>query len=435
MRLSLFQGIVLGVFGIAALIGIFVFANYSGGGGTGPQVGTVVIWGTLPKAQITEALTVASRINTDLKGVAYVQKSSSTFRSDLIAAIAAGSGPDMVLISQEDLLSLSKVIQPILPGTLSERTFRDAFASAGELFLAPDASGAYGVPFLINPLVLYQNRTILASSGIAQAPMTWEALTGLVPKVTTKTPTGNIDRALVALGTYSNIDNARGILSALFIQAGVPIGTRTSTGVRRADLGTSLAEGTPPGQAVLRFYTQFADSSKVSYTWNASLPTAQQRFLTGDLALYIGYASETGYLRQANPNLDFDIVPLPQLGTGGAKSTFALVYAFAIPRGSHNPSGAYLAAAELTGLGPDQAAALATGMAPAPRALLASPPGAASAAVAYTSALYAKGWLSPAPEDTDRIFSTMISNVISGRQTLGAALASAESALSALLQQ
>jgi len=277
MRLSLFQGIVLGVFGIAALIGIFVFANYSGGGGTGPQVGTVVIWGTLPKAQITEALTVASRINTDLKGVAYVQKSSSTFRTDLVAAIAAGSGPDMVLISQEDLLSLSKVILPILPGTLSERTFRDAFASAGELFLAPDASGAYGVPFLINPLVLYQNRTILASSGIAQAPATWEALTGLVPKVTTKTPTGNIDRALVALGTYSNIDNARGILSALFIQAGVPIGTRTSTGVRRADLGTSLAEGTPPGQAVLRFYTQFADSSKVSYTWNASLPTAQQR--------------------------------------------------------------------------------------------------------------------------------------------------------------
>ncbi|MDO8623876.1 MAG: extracellular solute-binding protein [bacterium] len=435
MRLSLFQGILLGVFGLAALIGIFVFANYTGVGSQQAQIGTVVIWGTLPRAHISQVLISASQANPDLKGLSYVQKSASTFRSELVAAIAEGGAPDLVLITQEDLLSLFKVIQLIGAATLSERTFKDAFAIGGEVYLAPGASGAYGIPFLIDPLVLYENRTILSSSGIAQAPTTWEALTGLVPRVATKTASGNIDRALIALGTYGNVHNARGILSALFLQAGAPLSKISDTGFRRADLGASLAEGTPPGQAVLRFYTQFADSSKVSYTWNASLPDSQTRFLTGDLALYLGYASEAAYLKQANPNLDFDVAPLPQLATSGTKSTYGLIYAFAIPRGARNPSGAYLAAAALIDLVSNRAAAVASGMAPASRALLASPPSTGVAAVAYASALYTKGWLSPAPPDTDSVFSTMISNVISGRQTLDSALASAESALSALLQQ
>jgi len=57
------------------------------------------------------------------------------------------------------------------------------------------------------------------------------------------------------------------------------------------------------------------------------------------------------------------------------------------------------------------------------------------AAVAYAEALYAKGWLSPAPADTDLVFSGMIGNVISGRSSLATALVSAEQSLSALLQQ
>jgi ABC-type glycerol-3-phosphate transport system substrate-binding protein len=260
-------------------------------------------------------------------------------------------------------------------------------------------------------------------------------LTGLVPRVATKSPAGNINQALIALGTYTNVRNARGILSTLFIQAGVPISTISSTGVRRANLGTSPAQGTPPGQSVLRFYTQFADPTKISYTWNSSLPNSQQRFLTGDSALYLGYVSEAAYFKQANPNLDFDVSPVPQLATSAAKSTYGLIYAFAIPRGSGNPTGAFNAAAALTSPAVNRAAATAATMAPAGRLTLATPPSEAVSSVAYSSALYTTGWLSPAPGDTDTIFSAMITNVITGRLTIDAALSSAESALSALLQQ
>ena len=433
MKISLFQGILLGVFGLGALVGLFVFATYTSTGG-GSAVGTVVIWGTLPAAGVTAALTDAAKTDTSLKSVSYVQKDPAMLVNDLASAIATGDAPSLVLDSQEDLQSIAKFITPIPLATLSASTFTSNFVEEANLFAVPGV-GYFGIPVLVDPLVLFNNRTILASDGIATPPSTWEALTGLVPSVALLTPARQITRGLIALGTYSNVHDARGILSALFLQTGVPLATVATNGVISADLGTSASNGVPPGQAVLRFYTQFADPSKVSYTWNASLPDSEQSFLAGNLALYLGYASEARYLEQANPNLDFGVSPLPQPATASTKSAYGLVYALMIPRGAPNPTGAYAAAALLSNSAEQAALASGTGLAPAALGVLAALPADPIASVAYREALYAKGWLSPAPELTDQVFSGMITSVISGSLTLDAALNSAQQSLSSLLQQ
>ena len=432
MKISLFQGILFGAFGLAALIGLFVFATHTGTT-TQNAVGPVVIWGTLPKDDIQAALTAAGQTDATLKSVSYVQKDPATLPADLASAIATGGAPDLVLSSQEQLRALGKFIAPVPLATLSARAFTSAFIEEGGIFTAPAGSGYFGIPFLVDPLVLFTNRSILSSSGVARPPTTWEALTGLVPRVAQMTPSRQIIRGLIALGTYDNVHNARGILSALFLQTGVPVSGYSAGGTLTANLGGSSAGS--PGQAVLGFYTQFTDPSKVSYTWNASLQDSQQAFLAGDLALYIGYASEARYLRAANPNLDFDIAPLPQPATATLKSTYGLVYALMIPRGAKNSAGAYQAAVLLTNSAEQAAAAAATGLAPAALSQLGAAPADPVAAVAYAEALYANGWLSPMPADTDTVFSGMIGNVISGRLNLQAALASAESSLSSLLQQ
>jgi spermidine/putrescine-binding protein len=235
------------------------------------------------------------------------------------------------------------------------------------------------------------------------------------------------------------VHNARGILSALFIQSGVSISSYSSVGILSSSIGENsggnATNGLPPGQAVLGFYTQFADPSKISYTWNASLPDSQQAFLAGDLALYVGYASEAKFLAAANPNLDFSTTPLPQPATATVKSAYGLVYALMIPSGAKNSSGAYQAAVLLTNSVEQTAAASATGLAPAVLSELAVAPADPTAAVAYAEALYTRGWLSPAPADTDAVFSSMITDVISGRSIPASALVSAERSLSALLQQ
>lgn len=437
MKVSLFQGVLLGVFGVAALIGLFVFATYTNkGSGGAAAVGNVTIWGTLPAADMNAALAGAVQADTtqSLKNVSYVEKPANTFSQEITAAIATGNAPDLVLISQEQLLSLASVIQPVPASSVSASAFQNAFADGGAIFQAPNNAGSYGLPYLIDPLVMFDNKTILSSDSIPRPPTNWEALTGLVPHVASVNG-HSITRSLIALGTYANVRNARGILSALFLQTGVPVTTRSANGIMSANLSGEVgAGGVQAGQAVLRFYTQFADPTKVSYTWNASLPDSQTAFLNGDLALYLGYASEARYFASANPNLDFDITALPQPGNATVRSTYGLIYALAIPRGAPNASGALQAATLLTQSGEQQAAASATGLAPASRTALSNPPADANLARAYASAVYAKGWLSPAPSDTDGVFSGMITAVGSGRLSLDMAIAAAQSSLNAILQ-
>ncbi|OGG93971.1 hypothetical protein A2609_02405 [Candidatus Kaiserbacteria bacterium RIFOXYD1_FULL_47_14] len=432
MKISLFQGILFGVFIFAALVGLFVFATYSNSGNSRNAVGTVVIWGILPTEEMQSALTAAAQSEPLLKNVSYVRKNSATLASDLASAIATGFAPDLVLASQEELRSIAKFIAPIPSGSLSTSAFANTFIEEASIFAAP--SGYYGIPFLVDPLVLFSNRAILASSGIAKPPTTWEALMGLVPSVAILSPSRQITRGLIALGTYDNVHNARGILSALFIQAGVPISSHSSVGTLTANLGTNTSSGVPSGESVLGFYTQFADPSKVSYTWNASLQDSQQMFQNGDLALYLGYASEAKFFKTANPNLNFSVTPLPQPATATIKSAFGLVYAFMIPRGANNSSGAYQTAVLLTNVAEQNAAVSATGLAPVVLNELATVPADSASAVAYAEALYSKGWLSPTPADTDAVFSGMITDVISGRSSLSVALVSAERSLTALLQ-
>lgn len=435
MKLSLFQTILLGAFGLAALVGLFVFATYSSKG-TADEIGAVVIWGTLPKTGMQASLTAAAGFNENLKNVTYEQKSAATLSADIAIAIATGAAPDLILASQEELYTLAKFITPVPLSMISVSSFANTFIDESRLFTAPGGAGYYGIPFLVDPLVLFSNRSILSSSGIVRPPDTWEALTGLVPHVAVLTPARQITRGLIALGTYDNVHNARGILSALFLQQGIPISKYSANGTLTAELGESSSKGATHGSSILNFYAQFADPSKVSYTWNTSLPNSQQMFLAGDLALYLGYVSEARYLQTANPNLNFNITPMPQSAAARTKSVYGLLYAFMIPRGAKNATGAFQIAVALTNSAEQVAAARATGLAPATLDELAKiPPDDLVAAVSYREALYSGGWLSPSTVDIDRVFSGMIGSVISGRGTPDVALKNAASLLSSLLQQ
>ncbi|MDE1925387.1 MAG: extracellular solute-binding protein [Patescibacteria group bacterium] len=431
MKITLFQGILFGVFGLAAVIGLIVFSTHTNNSNKNNAIGSVVIWGTLPKADMQTVLAGVTQTNQALKGVSYVEKDPATLAADLSTAIATGNSPDLILASQEALVSLTKFITPIPSSALPANIFVNTFIKEGSVFAAP-SGGYYGIPYLVDPLVLFSNRTILSSDGIAKPPSTWEALAGLVPSVAMFTPTRQIQRGLIALGTYDNVHDARGILSTLFLQAGVPMSYYGPGGLT-ANLGSVSSSGAPPGQAVLGFYTQFADPSKVSYTWNVSLPDSQETFLAGGLALYLGYVSEARFFTQANPNLDFNITPAPQPATATSKNVYGLLYAFMIPRGAKNAAGASQTASLLASSAGQAAAA--TGLAPATLNQLTQLPTDPAGATAYAEALYTSGWLSPAPSDTDSIFSAMIGNVISGRSPINTALVTAEQSLNASSRQ
>jgi len=365
--------------------------------------------------------------------VTYTERPQETFDADVAEAIATGRGPDLLIISQEDLLAAEAKLSTIPSSSISERDFRDNYLPIHELYLIE--GGTYAIPFLVDPLVLYYNRPILASSGAARPPSTWEAVTGLAATVNRQTDTQTVTRSLIALGTYENVENARAILSLLFLQAGYGISERTSTGVR-----SSLSDPVPgvygmtPSESALNFYTEFANPGKTVYSWNRSLPESRQAFIAGDLALYLGFASERAQLEAANPNLDFDMSAAPAPGTTATRTTYGKAYAFAIPRATQNGDGALRVALTLSERDSVPLFARAFGMAPAHRGALSPLAGDLYEPVYYPEALIARGWLSPAPEETDRIFATMVNNVLSGREAVSNAITTVNQSLNAALK-
>lgn len=427
-----FQIIVFGAFILFALIGLFLFANFSGFGNTAAKIGTVTIWGVLPQASVDASLNSLKSAHKEYANVTYAQKSADTFDAVLADAISSGTGPDMILISQEQLLAEKNKLSVIPFSVISQRTYLNSFVPVTELFLTDQ--GTYGIPFAVDPLVMYYNRTMLSSAGVATPPATWEAVTGLAPRLTQKNG-GQLFKSAIAFGGYSNIPDARAILSLLLFQAGSPITTLTNGTVRSALTQSSNADsaGATSAQSAVSFYTQFADPAKTVYSWNGSLTDARQAFTAGDVALYLGFASEEPFLAAANPNLDFDMATVPQPATSQARITYGRAYAFAIPKATRNSSGAISVARTLTNADIATAAARRLSMAPAQRALLAPQANDRFPAVFYPEALTAKGWLSPLPATTDSIFAAMIGNITSGRTNVQDALDKADQALDSSL--
>lgn len=426
-----FQIIVFGVFIILAFVGLFLFANYSGLS-TGAKVGTVTIWGVLPDTAVNAELALLKQNNKQYASVSYVQKSPDTFDAVLSDAIASGNGPDMILISQEQLLTEKNKLDVIPFSVIPERTFLNTFVPIDELYLTDQ--GMYGIPLAVDPLVLYYNRAILSSAGVATPPTTWEAITGLAPRLTQRNG-AVIQKSAIALGSYSNIPNARAILSLLLFQAGSPITALSNGAVRAAITQSANADtvGVSPAESAVSFYAQFADPAKTVYSWNGSLNSAQQAFIAGDVALYLGYASEQPFLAAANPNLDFDMATVPQPATSQFRMTYAQAYAFAIPKASRNYNGAVTVARAFTANNVAAQTPRQLSMAPAQRALLTPAVNDKYPAVFYPEALVAKGWLSPQPATTDTIFAAMIGNISSGRENVQDALSTANQALDSAL--
>ncbi len=419
---------------IFAVVGVALFAlsKNSGSSATAPQL---VMWGTFDSATMSSFLSDVAIKNKRDVNVTYVEKSSSSFEVDLIEALASGRGPDLVLLPQDLIVKQLDKFYVIPYSSYSERTFKDSFVEAGELYLIPRSNlgegGVIGMPFSIDPLVMYWNRDMLADAGLASPPRNWTELAPLVSKVTKKDGSGNLIQSLVSFGEIRNVDHAKDIVALLALQAGTPIVSRDTQGSLVSVFsmqGRTLA----PAEEAVRFFTEFANPVKPTYSWNRSLARSRTSFVSGRLALYLGYASELSGIRAANPNLNFDVADVPQ--TGGRSMTFGRVHAIAILKSSQNIGASYVAATTLTSAPIITEWVTKSGLPPVRRDLLASLPSDAYRAVFYKGALNARAWLDPNREGTDTVFTRLVENVTSGKLLISESVRTASLEIDGLIR-
>ncbi len=431
MKRSLFQIMLLAIFGALAIAGVLVFSFAVGGGTSTSSIGEVVIWGTLDKTAINAVLDNAAQADPQLQQVTYVQKSDATYEQNIADALAQNAGPNIFIMRSDYAVKNAPEVINIPYTQLSAVQFQNIFAEAGNVYLG--GNGVIAVPFAIDPLVLYWNRDILGSAGYAQPPATWEDLQTMAPHLTVRDASGNILKSAIAFGTYQNIDNAKDDLSLLMLQQGSAIATRDSSGTL---IPSIVAQGSgsasQPAQNALAFYTGFADPSQPQYSWSGAMQDARAAFAAGDVAFYVGYASELPQIAAMNPNLNFTAAPIPQFKAATHSTDFGHVYAFAIPRVSQNVQGALLAAKLLDSATTTNALAGALGIAGARRDVL-SIPQQGYEALFNAMAIITSTWPDPDPGQTQGLFRAMIEDTISGAATLPQALQAGDQQLSQIL--
>lgn len=333
--MSKFQIATLAVFFLALIGGIIAFATYKNNTATS-TLPHITIWGTFPQDIFNQHVAEINNSQKQSLSVTYVQKNPDSFGQEFVQALARGMGPDAILLPSDMLLPHLDKILSIPYEWFSQRDFMNAYIPQARMYLGNE--GILATPFTVDPLVMYWNMDIYNTSGFASHPKYWSDFDVVVPKITSKDKNGNIRKSAVAMGTFNNIANARELLGTLMMQVGNPVTARNSEGQVQSTLRTNVSFDP---QYAVEYFSHFANPTDPEYSWNRGLVDDKTSFLSGSLATYFGFASEIQDIRAKNPNLNFDVAPLPQAKSGGKISGYGKMYGFSIVRSSPTPGAAY----------------------------------------------------------------------------------------------
>jgi ABC-type glycerol-3-phosphate transport system substrate-binding protein len=426
--MSKFQVITIAVFIIFIVTGVAFFATYKGSGGADSNIPEITIWGTFPGEVFDEYLAEINLSRPSSLSIHYVEKNQNSFSQEFIAALARGRGPDAILIPADMLLPHLDKITTIPYSVLPQRTFKDTYIEEGEIYLTTE--GARAIPFVIDPLIMYWNRDSFAGAGLAGYPKTWSDFTDVNTKLTAKDENGNIRKSAIALGDFTNVANAREILGALIMQMGNTITSENTTD----GLKSTLKSGPSP-EVALQFFTQFVNPNSSLYAWNRGLPASRTAFLSGTLATYFGFASEIKDLRDRNPNLNFDAAPLPQLKSGGVKSTYGKMYGLSILKSSANQNASFQDFAILTDASFLKGLSDKMYLPSVRRDIIAQGSTDAYITIFNQVALISRTWLDADPAKSFTVFANMVNAITSGAKSIREAINDASDQYDVILQQ
>lgn len=414
-------------FGVFIFAGVVIFAT--GKLGNSSASAQVTVWGSLTPEVFEVVSNTAGFTDKSEISITYKQVREENFDKEFIEALASGVGPDIFMLQHTDILKHQDKIAEISFKSVPERDFKDIFIEEGELFMTD--TGILAVPFMVNPLVMYWNRSMFTNAGISQPPKFWSEFYDLAPLLTKKDTALNVTKSAIAFGEYANVSHAPEILGLLTMQAGGAVSVRR--GEKVESVLSNGANNKVPANAALAYFTEFVNPVKPHYSWNRAQLLSKNVFTFGDLATYFGFASEIFDIQNKNPNLNFDVAKMPQSIESEYAMTYANIDGLAITKASKNKTAAITVALALVGNAPLAQLSLATRLPPVRRDLLAVRQTDAYLGIFYQSALQARGWLTPAVVDSNMIFKDMIEGVTSGRRSVSEAVSRANNELDVAL--
>lgn len=257
---------------------------------------TLNYWGLWEDASIIQPIIADFNREYPSIKVNYSKQDHKRYRERLVARIQNGIGPDIFRFHNTWVTMLSGVLLPLPSDTITKAEFAKWFYPVVQKDLIKNGA-IYGIPLEIDTLALYINTNIFESARLSP-PKDWVDFINHARGLTVKDGSGQIKTAGTALGTFNNVTHAPDIVSLLLVQNGVDL--------------NNIAQDTEAAAEALAFYTSFTTAGGSS-TWNSSLDPSVVAFAKGNLAMYFGYSWDIFTIKAINPNLAFEIHPVPQL--------------------------------------------------------------------------------------------------------------------------
>jgi multiple sugar transport system substrate-binding protein len=256
---------------------------------------TLTYWGLWEDGNMMQSLINGfERQNPNIK-ISYSMQDIKQYRERVLTRIAEGDGPDIFRYHNTWYPMYSSVLLPLPTDTISAADFKKDFYPVTQKDLTKNG-GIYGIPLEVDTLSLFVNSQLFKAAGL-QPPTNWNDFINDARAMTVKDANGNIKTAGAALGAYDNVTHAPDILSLLFLQNGVDT--------------TKIQDSSDRAANALNFYTAF--STDQNNVWDSTLDPSILAFSKGNLAMYFGYSWDYFTIKQDNPSLAFQIVPVPQL--------------------------------------------------------------------------------------------------------------------------
>lgn len=262
---------------------------------------TITYWGFEDQVVMDQIIAEYEKNNSNIN-IEYIEQDLENYREKLNTRIINGTGPDMFSFHNTWIPMIGNQISPLPESVISKSEFSNRYSESISRDLLIE-NRINGIPLYVDTLIMYVNKDLLNKNASQSAevlpPLIWQEFINVTKDLTQRDENGRISISGAGIGTYDNVRFAPEIVSLLFLQNNVDLEERESSTQKIID--------------AIKFYTNF--SLVENNVWDSTLDNSDLAFRNGKSVIYFGYVKDYAQIKKANPSLNFEAYPVPQLTT------------------------------------------------------------------------------------------------------------------------
>ncbi len=303
---------------VFCIVFLLLFFLLRGGGKKTPLVPkniTLVYWGLWEEKEVFDPLIQEYEKLHPNVHITYEKESQTDYRQKLITRIQTGQNPPDIFRFHNTWLPEIQTITSILPDSVMTS---DEYAKTFYPIAVKDlkvGNNIYGIPLMVDGLVMIVNQDLLKKAGISTIPANWDDMVAAASQVVVKGKDNSLITAGFAAGTTSNVAHFSDIFGLMLLLNG-------------GDL-TKLDK--PEATGALQAYRRFAEEP--NNVWSDTMPNSITAFEQGKVAMIFAPSWELLTIKSTAPDLNIAVVPIPN-PPGGKQFSIASYWAEGVSKQS-----------------------------------------------------------------------------------------------------